>query len=45
MVQWILSLKLYNIYDQDILAVKIAFGKTGDHQKDAITVQFPTKIS
>jgi hypothetical protein len=31
-------------YDQDIQAVKIDFGKTGVHQNDAMTVQFPTKI-
>jgi hypothetical protein len=33
------------LYEQDLLAVKIDFGKTGDHQIDAITVQFPAKCS
>jgi hypothetical protein len=32
-------------YDQDILAVKIDFGKTGLHQIDVMTVQFPAKFS
>jgi hypothetical protein len=29
------------LYDQDILAVKIDFEETGDHQIDATTLQFP----
>jgi hypothetical protein len=33
------------LYDQDILAVKIDFGETGVHQIDAMTVQFPAKFS
>jgi hypothetical protein len=33
------------LYNQDILAVKIDFGETGVHQIDAMTVQFPAKFS
>jgi hypothetical protein len=33
------------LYDQDILAVKIDFGNTGVHQIDAITLQFLVKLS
>jgi hypothetical protein len=33
------------LYDQDILAVKIDFGETGVHQLDAMTLQFPAKFS
>jgi hypothetical protein len=33
------------LYDQDILAVKIDFGESGVHQIDAMTVQFPAKFS
>lgn len=33
------------LYDQDIPAVKIDFGETGIHCIDAMTVQFPAKIS
>jgi hypothetical protein len=32
------------LYDQDILAVKIDFGETGVHQIDAMTLQFPAKF-
>jgi hypothetical protein len=33
------------LYDQDILAVKIDFGETGVHQIVAKTFQFPAKFS
>jgi hypothetical protein len=33
------------LYDQDILAVKIDFRETGAHQIDAMTLQFPAKLS
>jgi hypothetical protein len=33
------------LYDQDILVVKIDFKETGVHQIDAMTVQFPVKFS
>jgi hypothetical protein len=32
------------LYDQDILAVKIDIGETGVHQIDAKTAQLPSKI-
>jgi hypothetical protein len=32
------------LYDQDILAVKIDFGETGVHQIDAMTVKFRVKF-
>jgi hypothetical protein len=31
------------LYDQDILAVKIDLGETGVHKIDVITLQFPEK--
>jgi hypothetical protein len=33
------------LYDQDMLAVKIDFEETGVHQIDAMTVKFPAKFS
>jgi hypothetical protein len=33
------------LYDQDIMAVKIDFGETGVHQVDTMIVQFPAKFS
>jgi hypothetical protein len=33
------------LYDQDIPAAKIYFGETGVHKIDAMTLQFPAKIS
>jgi hypothetical protein len=33
------------LYDQDIMAVKINFGETSVHQIDAMTVQFPATFS
>jgi hypothetical protein len=33
------------LYDQDILAVKIDFRETGVHKIDAMTLQFPAKFS
>jgi hypothetical protein len=33
------------LYDQEILAEKIDFGKTCVHQINAMTVQFPSKFS
>jgi hypothetical protein len=33
------------LYDQDIMAVKIDFGETGVHQVDAMIVQFSAKFS
>jgi hypothetical protein len=37
--------QLAQLYDQDILAVKIAFGETSVHQIDAMTLKFPAKFS
>jgi hypothetical protein len=33
------------LYDLEVLAVKIDFGETGVHQIDAMTLQFPAKFS
>jgi hypothetical protein len=33
------------LYDEDILVVKMDFGETGVYQIDAMTVQFPAKFS